>query len=630
MPHRLDGHVEGVRASTCLASERRQFRDGVHSTQAVYDLDRRHAGLLKSHGAQRQGVQWSDREIDERAAAIERGEYLSDEETEHVALPSPEKQPAAGSPEARSMRDFDKEAEDALKSVKYDLSPRSKKRCEAEAESFRSAARPDDERLHVMRHRAAFHDMLLLVGRVNAYRQRLEDLKGQRMKLDQEKRQFNDVLSYLHREIFTCEVHLKQVEKDLIGASKVMQVKRVSDQQFGNALEVLKSAKIDKKEKDLALCGLKDSAEDCEKLAAELGTATRDLLRQRVRQERQLQSLSERASIKREQADAKAVLLREKADLVASMHYRSRGVIVPTPYGHCPILLFRPEDSICVIELKFGKPRARAYMPLDGIMRKERAIAQSNLVTMREDELYVRQFYQQELRIRVRETELMARDEEIYKRKLTFDSAREKELVEVDRKVKAAVTWALNILGTARGKLGIAKRSLKATEREAQRMEIAARTWSGEGTKPVPLTAYQKAKYFASRMRKLRREFVLEAARVSEADARSAIDAKNAALTSETALEFLYFEFLREFLADISEDGLKSGLEAKSRTEDETGIVFLQPQHMQHAVYTILSRWWTTKKKELKKQLEMWGAVWKSTSASGAFPAMTRLSWVER
>merc|ERR1712072_1111593 len=203
------------------------------------------------------------------------------------------------------------------------------------------------------------------------------------------------------------------------------------------------------------------------------------------------------------------------------------------------------------------------------------------------------------------------------------------ELVEVDRKVKAAVTWALNILGTAHGKLGIAKRSLKATEREAQRMEIAARTWSGEGTKPVPLTAYQKAKYFASRMRKLRREFVLEAARVSEADARSAIDAKNAALTSENALEFLYFEFLREFLADISEDGLKSGLEAKSRTEDETGIVFLQPQHMQHAVYTILSRWWTTKKKELKKQLEMWGATNKQDQVRMEEERRRRLSLVK-
>ena len=62
---------------------------------------------------------------------------------------------------------------------------------------------------------------------------------------------------------------------------------------------------------------------------------------------------------------------------------------------------------------------------------------------------------------------------------------------------------------------------------------------------------------FKGKKNTLRREFVLEAARVSEADARSAIDAKNAALTSETALEFLYFEFLREFLADICEDGLK-------------------------------------------------------------------------
>ena len=66
---------------------------------------------------------------------------------------------------------------------------------------------------------------------------------------------------------------------------------------------------------------------------------------------------------------------------------------------------------------------------------------------------------------------------------------------------------------------------MKATEREAQRMEIAARTWSGEGTKPVPLTAYQKAKYFASRMRKTTaRVRARGGARVSEADARSAID----------------------------------------------------------------------------------------------------------
>ena len=59
---------------------------------------------------------------------------------------------------------------------------------------------------------------------------------------------------------------------------------------------------------------------------------------------------------------------------------------------------------------------------------------------MREDEQYVRAFYAAELKIRRRETELMARDEYLYKKKLKFDGAREKELLEVDRKVKVAVS----------------------------------------------------------------------------------------------------------------------------------------------------------------------------------------------
>ena len=68
------------------------------------------------------------------------------------------------------------------------------------------------------------------------------------------------------------------------------------------------------------------------------------------------------------------------------------------------------------------------------------------------------------------------------------------------------------------------------------------------------------------------------------------------------------------------------GLEAKSRTEDETGIVFLQPQHMQHGVYTILSRWWTTRKKELKKQLEMWISDEQAgPGAARPFTLLTRL-----
>lgn len=596
--------------------------------KAVYQLDRRHQGVLKREGLQRQGVQWSDREVEERVQAIERGDFLEKPDDTHVALKS-EAKVGAGSPEARSTRNFAQEQEDALKSIDYELSPRSKKQALADAAAFRLSARPPPARLHKLRHRAAFHDMLQLVGRVNAYRQRLEDLKAQKLRLDREKREFDDCLSFLHREIFTGETHLKTIEKDLIGAARVLQVKRVSDQQFGNALEVLKAAKIDKKTSDLKLCGLADSAEDAEKLSAQLGTATRDLLRQRVKQERSLQVIAERASINRAKADAKSLVLKEKALIMASMHYRSRGVIVPTKYGHSPILLFRDEDQIAIVELKFGKPRARAYIPLQGIMQTERAIAAANLVAMTDEELLSRAFYVEEKRGCSNETQLMGEDERDYKAKLKLDASLKKELVEVDRKVKAAVQWALGILGTARGKVGIAKRSAKATEKEAHRMEIAARTWGGEGTKPVPLTTWQKSKYFASRMRRLRREFVLEAASLAEHDARRAIDAKNAALTSEHALEFLYFDFLKEFLVEHASDSLESGLQAKSRTEDETGVVFLHPPHMQHAVYTILSRWWTQRKKDLKKQLETWGATSKQDEMRREEERARRLSLVK-
>ena len=167
--HRLDG----VDAAASRATSDRFDVPRRPSTTSTED-----SGTLEGPWGPAPGRAVGDREIDERAAAIERGEYLSDEENEHVALPSPDKKPAAGSPEARSMRNFDKEAEDALKSIKYDLSPRSKKRCQAEADGFRAAARPDDARLYVMRHRAAFHDLLLLVGRVNAYRQRAGGPQG--------------------------------------------------------------------------------------------------------------------------------------------------------------------------------------------------------------------------------------------------------------------------------------------------------------------------------------------------------------------------------------------------------------------------------------------------------------------
>ena len=176
---------------------------------------------------------------------------------------------------------------------------------------------------------------------------------------------------------------------------------------------------------------------------------------------------------------------------------------------------------------------------------------------MREDEHYVRRFYAAELKIRRRETELMARDEELYKKKLKFDAAREKELLEVDRKVKAAVTWALNILGTARGKLGIAKRSLKSHGARGPAHGNCRQGTVRRGHETRPVDGLPEGQIFCVEDAQIAQRVRPGGGSSVRSRCSFAIDAKNAALTSEAALEFLYFEFLREFLADICEDGLK-------------------------------------------------------------------------
>lgn len=95
---------------------------------------------------------------------------------------------------------------------------------------------------------------------------------------------------------------------------------------------MLKGARTDKKEKDIKLVGLAEDSLEAEDAAKDLGVAVRDLLRQRVRQERQLAAVDERAAQCRGRANDQATELQKAQDVMASMHYRRRGVVVPTPY----------------------------------------------------------------------------------------------------------------------------------------------------------------------------------------------------------------------------------------------------------------------------------------------------------
>ena len=267
----------------------------------------RRARRRQSHLRRIKGVQWTPGEVEERVDAIERGEYLPKKAEDEV----PEE-------EALAKKQTAEEAEQEKHATKpkcRDLSPRSRRAAKVDADAFALGAAPPTPRVEELRRRAAFSDLLQVVGRVNNYRQRLSELQAQRVDLDREREQLNDVLHFLHREIFSYEVHLKRIENDLSGASRVLTVRRLAQQQHDNASEVLKQATIDKKEKDIKLVGLEDDAKEAEDVARDLGVAVRDLLRQRVRQERQLAAVDERAAQCRGRADGVAVQLNQAQDL---------------------------------------------------------------------------------------------------------------------------------------------------------------------------------------------------------------------------------------------------------------------------------------------------------------------------
>lgn len=87
------------------------------------------------------------------------------------------------------------------------------------------------------------------------------------------------------------------------------------------------------------------------------------------------------------------------------------GVVVPTPYGNCRVLMYREEDQILVCQLPFGKPRARLYIPLAVPMQLEKAREEAERVAMERCEEELRGVYAWEKDMRKREYELMNAEE---------------------------------------------------------------------------------------------------------------------------------------------------------------------------------------------------------------------------
>jgi len=531
----------------------------------IYEFDRRHQYHFRDEGVTRQGVQWTEEAFKER---------------------------------------YEK-----MKASVDNLSPTSKKKSHAELDRWLAGARPPTFRREDISHQAQFRDTILTFARINNYRSRLWDLKQERVEQLTDSNLQVLVLAHLHQQIVRLEMHLKHVERDMQSTAQVLLIKRLAEVQYADAAEIRMLAQQDLREKEMITVGKVEDAEESEQAARELGEQVRGLLRQRVYVERKMEGVMERQRNQREKADSLLQGVKDMQNKVESMHYRQRGVVVPTPYGHCQVLLYREADDMVVVKLPKNKQmQMRMYLPLAVCMQIEREISESTRVAMEAEEEASRVYYKAENELRALETQRMGDEERTQRDQIKFAREIEEEEAMVDLTVTQAVRDAKKFLERQEGKNEITDRVMKALAKHEKTVDHKIRTWRGEGKRPKKFKSHDRLWYRISQRSVQRRLFLEEQASLSETEARNAIEQKHRNRAEEATFEFIIFGFLHEYITSVASEALKAGLEAKRRAEEETGIVFPDPPHMQYEVYHVLSNWWMSKKKELQKNLEQWGA----------------------
>ena len=240
----------------------------------IYQLDRRHKAELKRNTVARQGVQWKPEEM--AAARAEIAEELE----------------AITDPTKRRER-------------------------EEEIAQWEDGQAPPEFRRRQLTHRAQFREALFQHGRLHQHRLRIDDLEAT---LETLHKAFNEgcgCLEHLHTNSFRLERDLNAIEADLTTVSLVLRVGRAAHDQHENALQIMDIAEGDLREKEMALAGRAQLAEAAEEAAVKAGATVREVIRRRVRAERNLNGLFKRAKILRRRAN---LMLAARSDAAREVH----------------------------------------------------------------------------------------------------------------------------------------------------------------------------------------------------------------------------------------------------------------------------------------------------------------------
>ena len=357
-----------------LELEENYFND-FQDLQAIYEFDHRHAKEIKQYGVFRQGLQWTETELDQ---------YVDRE----IVLEKL-KASKAGLIEDEALKNFD---------------PFSM--IENPPPTFRA----EDER-----HKSNYQELKYAMGRLHNYQRKIVQLKDQRAEFLHERSLYCDILHALHKSAFAFDDELQKLEFDLDKTSRLLATYEKMQKLWKQSLKILLQARRDLKKAEMRRVGVWDDVREVGDKLSFIHDETKVLLKSKLMFESRLDFIAKDVAQRTKTLTDTSEKLKEAEFLEASHEYCKPGTIISTRYGDALIRLYREKDHMLMVTLSYGNPPFKAWLNASEIIAAERAKQQAERILMTLEDEAITKFNQHCRTVAKKELKLMRHAEEGYK-----------------------------------------------------------------------------------------------------------------------------------------------------------------------------------------------------------------------
>jgi hypothetical protein len=535
--------------------------------QAVYDFDRRHAKDLKSGGVFRQGLQWTETEV----------EYF--EQTKRIQeMFRLEKEGIYLSTEALESYDPLKEIQDP----------------------------PPTYRAIEERHRAQYRELMYAMGRMNNFNRKITELKRERIDLLHDQAMYCTILSSLHKESFIREHELVLVEQDLERTGKMLETYQKMYKLWAHANEILKRATEEKKRAEMRRCGLWEEIAELRDEHTIIHAETRELLKIKFTHDIQVNDLVTALTRGKEMVSKMKLLWDEELQHSDAFQYCMPGSVVELRYGLCEVIMYRHVDQMLMVLLPFGNPPARGWVQAREVIHRERNKQAGERLLMALEDDKLKAFYSAERKGYLKELYQMRLEERACRLRWADEDLEAKEAETYAKRLEKSLQANFFVTQTPQF---IRQNKVKANEVYTQKMaalDQKIKAYKGPASnKPRALSSWKKWKLKKSLVSELTKQFILKEAAKNRDQVTEEIMKDRQRHLGGQCVEDLLFQALNEVIFEIATESLKEGHVAKLSAEVISGIFFPTPVWMQYTTYCLLRDMWKQRKVELKNQIQI-------------------------